>query len=239
MDRPVILITGAARRVGRGIALYLAARGFDVVFTYHHSQPDARSLQDQLTTLGARALAVQADFLDLRAIAHVSAELSRFSPHLFALINNASIYQPDNPADPSLSMRMWRIHVEVPLLLARAFAPQLKASRGCIVNMSDILADRPMPGWLAYCASKAALANLTMGLARELAPEVRVNAIAPGVAEWPADYPEEEKLKYLKRVPLARAGTPEDAARLIHFLLTDATYITGQIVRLDGGRSCV
>jgi pteridine reductase len=129
------------------------------------------------------------------------------------------------------------IHYESPLLLAQAFAPMLRASRGHILNMVDLLAERPWPQYMAYCASKAALLNLTLSLARELAPEVTVNGIAPGVVEWPPDFPEAEKQKYLKRVPLARAGTPQDVANLVHFLATGGSYITGQIIRLDGGRS--
>jgi pteridine reductase len=103
--------------------------------------------------------------------------------------------------------------------------------------MVDLLAERPWPEYLAYCASKAALWNLTLGLARELAPEVTVNGIAPGVVEWPDDYPEAERAKYLKRVPLARAGTPEDVANVVQFLVTGGQYVTGQVIRLDGGRS--
>ena len=126
---------------------------------------------------------------------------------------------------------------ESPLLLAKALADKLRASRGHIVNMVDLLAERPWPAYAAYAASKAALANLTLSLARELAPDVTVNGIAPGVVEWPDDYPESERAKYLKRVPLARAGSPDDVAKLLHFLVTDGSYITGQIIRLDGGRS--
>jgi pteridine reductase len=103
--------------------------------------------------------------------------------------------------------------------------------------MVDLLAEKPWPEFLAYCASKAALANLTLGLAKELAPEVTVNGIAPGVVDWPDDYPEADRQKYLKRVPLGRAGTPEDVAHLVHYLATEGSYITGQIIRLDGGRS--
>ena len=117
------------------------------------------------------------------------------------------------------------------------FAPLLRTAKGRVINMVDLLAERPWPQYMAYCASKAALANLTLSLARELAPEVTVNGIAPGVVEWPADYPEAEKEKYLKRVPLGRAGTPQDVANLVHFLATEGSYITGQIIRLDGGRS--
>jgi pteridine reductase len=129
------------------------------------------------------------------------------------------------------------VHFESPLLLAQTFAASLRAARGHIVNMVDLLAERPWPQYMAYCASKAALVNLTLSLARELAPDVTVNGIAPGVVEWPPDYPEAEKEKYLKRVPLKRAGTPEDVANLVHFLATGGSYITGQIIRLDGGRS--
>jgi len=123
------------------------------------------------------------------------------------------------------------------MLLCQAFAPLLRASGGHVVNMVDLLAERPWPQYLAYCASKAGLWTLTLGLARELAPEVTVNGIAPGVVEWPDDYPEEERQKYLKRVPLARAGTPQDVANLVEFLCTAGRYITGQTIRLDGGRS--
>jgi pteridine reductase len=154
-------------------------------------------------------------------------------------VNNASLYQPADLAHTTseLSRKLMAIHFESPLQLAQSFAPMLRQSRGRVVNMIDLLAERPWPEYLAYCASKAALANLTMGLARELAPEVTVNGIAPGVVEWPADYPETEREKYLKRVPLARAGTPQDVADLVHFLVTAGRYITGQIIRLDGGRS--
>jgi pteridine reductase len=133
--------------------------------------------------------------------------------------------------------RLMAIHYESPLLLAQAFEALLRQARGHVVNMVDLLAERPWPQYMPYCASKAALANLTLSLARELAPDVTVNGIAPGVVEWPPDYPEAEKQKYLKRVPLSRAGTPQDVANLVHFLATGGSYITGQIIRLDGGRS--
>src|SRR5439155_9286201 len=129
------------------------------------------------------------------------------------------------------------IHVQSPLLLVQKFEPMLRVSHGHVINIVDLLAERPWPEYLIYCASKAALANLTLGLARELAPEVTVNGIAPGVVEWPDSYPEAERQKYLKRVPLDRAGTPTDVAELVHFLVTGGSYITGQIIRLDGGRS--
>ncbi|MDB5297834.1 MAG: pteridine reductase, partial [Phycisphaerales bacterium] len=153
---------------------------------------------------------------------------------------------------PDLMRRLWAVHAESPLLLCQRFAPRLRAAGrgevgdgeigaggggGHVVNMVDLLAERPWPEYLAYCASKAALWNLTLGLARELAPDVTVNGIAPGVVEWPAGYPEAERVKYLKRVPLARAGTPGDVAEAVAYLVTGGRYVTGQILRLDGGRS--
>ncbi len=123
------------------------------------------------------------------------------------------------------------------MLLCKEFAHLLRKSNGHVINMVDILAERPWPEYLGYCTSKAGLMNLTLGLARELAPHVTVNGIAPGVVEWPVDYPKAERVKYLKRVPLGRPGTPRDVADLVHFLSTEGRYITGQIIRLDGGRS--
>ena len=161
---PTALVTGAAKRVGRAIALKLATEGFDIAFTYRGSESQAHDLDQQIKSLH-------------------------------------------------------------------------RQSRGHIVNMVDLLAERPWPEYLAYSASKAALASLTRGLARALAPDITVNGIAPGVVEWPDDYPQSEREKYLKRVPLARAGPPEDVANLVHFLITDGSYITGQIIPLDGGRS--
>src|SRR4029079_11960237 len=133
-----------------------------------------------------------------------------------------SLYQPSALDQTNLEQmrRLMAIHFESPLLLAQALAPRLRAAKGHIINMVDLLAERPWPQYLSYCASKAALWNLTLGLARELAPEVTVNGIAPGVVEWPEGFPQAEREKYLKRVPLGRAGTPEDVAETVHFLAT-------------------
>jgi pteridine reductase len=242
MSTPVALITGAARRVGRSVALHLAGRGYDIAFTYHTAGAEARTLVDELTALGVGCCPIQVNLLDLpAAVAAIADRLTAFrpSPRLDALIHNASLYQPDDPANPHQPADLWRLHAEAPLLLTRRLAPLLCESHGCVITLCDLLAERPMPGYLAYCASKAALANLTLGLARELAPQARVCGIAPGVVEWPANFPEPQKQTYLQRVPLGRSGTPEDVAKLVHYLLTDGAYLTGQIIRLDGGRSIV
>jgi pteridine reductase len=229
------LVTGGAKRVGRAIVERLAAGGFKVVFSYNRSSPG-----DLVWAKSINAMPIQADLTDLpKATETLGAAIQDSFGRLDVLVNNASIYEPSALSQTTLEQirRFNSIHQEAPLLLAQMLAPLLRTSRGHIINMVDLLAERPWPQYLAYSTSKAALLNLTLGLARELAPEVTVNGIAPGVVEWPADYPEMEQQKYLKRVPLARAGTPKDVAETVHFLVTGGSYITGQIIHLDGGRS--
>ncbi len=236
----VALITGAAKRVGRAIALRLAEEGFDVAFTFLKSSGEAMSLVDEVQKRGRKCLAIQADLMDpALGVEMVRTQLKGFSSRLDVLVNNASVYEPSalNQTDVGHMRRFWAIHVETPMLLCKAFALQLRAARGHVVNMLDLLAERPWPEYLSYCTSKAGLWNLTLGLARELAPEVTVNGIAPGVVEWAKDMPENEREKYLKRVPLGRAGTPQDVAEAVNFLCGAGSYVTGQVIRLDGGRS--
>lgn len=234
----VALITGGAVRVGRAIALHLADAGFDIALTYLSSGQAAKDLTREIESKSRRCVAIRADLCDPTAAAEaINAQFTAAFQRLDVLVNNASLYEPDDARDPSQARRLWAIHVETPLLLCRNFSSMLQSAGGCVVNMVDLQAERPVPGYLAYCASKAGLWNLTLGLARELAPHVRVNGIAPGVVEWPADLPAEKRAQYLRRVPLGRAGTPEDVAEAVRFLCTSAGYVTGQILRLDGGRS--
>jgi pteridine reductase len=238
----VAIVTGGAKRVGRAIVEKLVATGFDVAFTYLTSEREARELAEKHTGRGRRVIAICADLSKpVEAADRIFETVAKEFGRLDVLVNNASVYLPSGMRDVTLDMSrtMWAVHVESPLMLCRKFEGMLRASGGRVINMVDLLAERPWPEYLVYCASKAALANLTAGLARELAPEVTVNGIAPGVVEWPADYPEAEQQKYLKRVPLGRAGTAEEVAELVHFLATGGGYLTGQIIRLDGGRSVV
>lgn len=242
MENPqkIALVTGAAKRVGCGIVHRLADAGFDIAFTYFHSDDDAKAVLREVENKGRQCVAIQADLTDpAAAVNAIDARFSQTFGGLDVLVNNASLYEQSGLDQTNLKQmrRLWAIHAESPMLLCKRFESRLRKSRGHVVNMVDLLAERPWPEYLAYCASKAALWNLTLGLARELSPEVTVNGIAPGVVQWPKDYPLEEQEKYLKRVPLNRAGTPEDVAGAVLFFCTTGTYVTGQILRLDGGRS--
>ena len=235
----VALVTGGAKRVGRAIVERLAEAGFDVAFTYNRSDRDAKRLVDWLHKQGRRAVAIAVDLTTPEGGRVVAGQFRAEFKRLDVLVNNASLYQPSplGQADADQLAKFWAIHVWTPMLLCRELESLLRKSRGHVVNMVDLLAEKPWPRYLGYCTSKAGLANLTLGLARELAPQVTVNGIAPGVVEWPKGFPDEERKKYLKRVPLARAGTPRDVADLVHFLCAEGRYITGQIIKLDGGKS--
>jgi pteridine reductase len=241
-EKGVALVTGGAKRVGRAIALRLADEGFNIAVTYLTNGAAAAELCDEIGKKGRACVAISADLREPQsAVETIAAQVAAKFGRLDVLVNNASLYEPDaaEPETTSQMRRFWTIHVESPLLLCRAFFPMPQSGGGSIINMVDLQAERPMPGYLAYCASKAGLWNLTLGLAREMAPRVRVNGIAPGVVEWPADLSEAKREQYLRRVPLGRAGTPEDVAGAVAFLCTGAEYVTGQILRLDGGRSIV
>ncbi len=189
-----------------------------------------------------KAIPIRAEFEPAgveAAVDHVHNVVRQHFGRLDVLVHNASLYEPSNLWETSAEQlrRFMCVHVEVPLLLTRRLHPLLKKTGGSVVCMTDIMADRPAPAFAGYAASKAALANLVKSLARELAPEVRVNAIAPGVVDWPDDYPQSAREAYLKRVPLGRPGTPQDVAATVAFLARPDGYVTGQTINLDGGRS--
>lgn len=245
--RRIALVTGGAKRVGRAVVKRLAANGYHVAFTYLRSSTEADGLVAEIKATGGSAIAVRADLADpAAAVDDIDSAVTAWmvdgdGPTSFdVLVNNASAWLPATLADTTLELtrKLWAVHVESPLLLCQRFADRLRSGDGgSIVNMVDLLAEKPWPQYLAYSATKSALHNITLGLARELAPRVTVNGIAPGVVEWPEGYNEGEKEKYLRRVPLGRAGSAEDVAETVSFLIRRRGYITGQIVRLDGGRS--
>lgn len=250
--RPVVLVTGAARRVGAAICRALAQPsdsapgGAHVVLTFRESASDAAALVGRIDADGATAEARRLDLNDLDALDGFARELVKDHGAVDAVVHNASIYEPAPMGEITREdcERHLRLHATAPLLLTQALAPSLRASAlpggGSVVMMLDIHAlGRPRKGFIAYAMSKAALAELVPHLARELAPEVRVNGVAPGAvlfADKGQDSDRKMQARYLSRVPLGRVGTPEEAAEAVRWLTFGATYTTGQIIRVDGGR---
>jgi len=237
----VALITGGARRVGAHIARSLHAAGAALLIHHRNSPGDAAQLAAELNDLRAGSAAVHgADLLDPDTPgALVGAALREFG-RLDILINNASTFYP-TPVG-AITLEQWEdlmgSNLKAPVFLSQAAAPSLRLSSGLIINIVDIHALRPLKGHLVYSIAKAGLAMLTKSLARELGPEVRVNGIAPGPVLWPERGLDEAlKRKIIGKTALKRQGTPGDIARAALFLATQAPYVTGQIIAVDGGRS--
>lgn len=241
----VALVTGAARRVGAEIASTLHDAGFNIVLHFNRSGDDAQSLCDTMNeTRAESAITVQADLRDQTAIERLAETARKQWQRLDVLVNNASSFFPTPVGDITESdwNDLFDTNVKAPLFLSQALADSLRQSRGSIINLADIHAERPLSGHPVYCSAKAANVMLTKSLAKELAPEVRVNGIAPGTILWPendGELSKENKAKILKKIALKRIGNPRDIARTICFLVTDSPYITGQIIAVDGGRSLV
>ena len=240
MPNRVILITGAAKRVGASIAQRLHAAGYDLALHYRNSAREMQALTDALESARpGSTLILKADLDDVTALPGIiDATLARFG-RLDDLVNNASSFYPTPFGEVTANDFdvLMASNARAPLLLAQAAAPHLRASSGAIVNIVDIYADRPIPRYLPYCMAKAALVALTYGLARELGPEVRVNAVAPGNILWSTNEVKAETAEMVEsRTALKRQGEPNDIAGAVLFLLRDASYVTGQVLRVDGGR---
>lgn len=241
----VVLITGGARRVGAEVAQILHAAGMRVVLHYRSSRADADKLAGALNAARANSAALVAgDLLDTKQIPEIVDAAARAFGRLDVVVNNASSFYPTPVGEAT--EEYWDdligTNLKAPFFLSQAAAPFLRKTGGCIVNMADIHADRPIRRYPIYCAAKAGLVALTKSLARELGPEVRVNAIAPGTILWPegeAAVTDVQKNEMLARIPLKRTGEPADIARTILFLVRDGTYINGQVIAVDGGRSVV
>lgn len=238
-----VLITGGARRVGAHVARLLHQQGMRIAIHYRSSEHEALMLAEELERARAGSVALmQADLLDTAALPTLIDEAVVRFGRIDVLINNASSFYP-TPVQ-SATEADWEdligTNLRAPFFLSRAAASYLKMVGGCIVNMIDIHAQRPLKNYPIYSAAKAGLAMLTRSLARELAPEVRVNGVAPGTILWPeAGLDPAVQQEILARTPQKRAGSPDDVARAILFLVRDADYITGQVIAVDGGRSIV
>jgi pteridine reductase len=235
----VALVTGGARRLGAAITRELHAAGYRVAIHCQTSRAEADALAAELA--GRRAdssMVVAADLRDAAAtLALLDAVQQRWG-RLDALVNNAAVFEPH--ALGTATLDDWSttldVNLRAPFLLAQRAANMLRAQAGAIVNITDIYADRPKAGFAIYCVAKAGLTGLTRSLARELAPEVRVNAVAPGAILWPEQGSPESRQAVLDRTPLARSGEAADIAGAVAYLL-GAGFVTGQILAVDGGRS--
>jgi pteridine reductase len=235
------LITGAARRVGAQLVRALHAEGANLAIHCHRSLEAAESLAAELNAVRpASAEVLGADLRDASQPERLVAQTCERFGGLNLLINNASSFYP-TPLG-SITLSQWQdlmgTNLQAPLFMAQAAAPPLKASRGAIINIVDIHGLRPLLDHTVYSTAKAGLIMLTRALARELAPEVRVNAVAPGAVLWPeAGMDEQRKEKILEQTPLHRPGSPADIARAVLFFAADSPFVTGQILAVDGGRS--
>lgn len=236
-----VLITGAARRVGAAIARLLHAHGANIIIHYRSAAREAQALNAEFEALRRGSVAlVRADLLEPAARARVIEEAVRAFGRLDVLINNASSFYPTPVGE--ITPAQWNdlvgSNLEAPLFLSQAAAPHLKRTRGSILNLVDIHASRPLKRHTVYSIAKAGLVMLTRSLARELGPEIRVNAIAPGPVMWPEGEIDQTLMdEIVSRTALKRIGSPGDVARAVLFFVKDAPFVTGQILAVDGGRS--
>lgn len=236
-----VLVTGAARRIGATIAVTLHRAGANVAVHYRSSDKEAQALVRSLNALRPdSARAFRSDLLAGSAPEKLVTAVATWAGRLDVLVNNASSFYP-TPIG-SITESHWDdlvgSNLKAPLFLAQAAKSHLQEVRGCIVNIVDIHAQRPLRNHAVYGAAKAGLAMLTRSLAKDLAPEVRVNGISPGAILWPEDGMTSEMKEHITRqIPLGRQGTPDDVAAIVLFLVRDAPYVTGQIIAVDGGRS--
>jgi len=238
-SRRVALVTGAARRIGAVIARRLHVAGYDVVLHARRSRAELDALVAELESARASStLALEADLGNVAALPDLAnAAVERFG-RLDALVNNAAAFYPTpiGTATPAQWDELFATNARAPFFLSQAAAPHLAASNGAIVNIVDIYAEQPLASHPIYSMSKAALAAMTKALARDLAPDIRVNGVAPGAILWPdAGKSEAAQQALIEQTPLKRTGSPDDIASAVLWLL-EAPFVTGEIVRVDGGR---
>lgn len=241
---PVVLVTGAARRIGAAIARHLHACGYQVVLHYRQSRLEAEALATQFGhARPGSACALSADLGEPSECARLIAQAADWQGRLDAVVNNASSFfrTPLSEVDERDWAELIDGNLKAAFFVSRYAAPWLQASGGAIVNLCDVHTERPLPGFSVYTAAKAGMVSLTRSLALELAPRVRVNAVSPGSLTWPEDdtFSAGERAAAEAAIPLRRIGTGEDIAKAVHFLLAGNDYITGHVLHVDGGSSLV
>ena len=240
-EEKIVLITGGAKRIGACIARYFHARGFYVILHFNSSSREAEQLKSDLLSIRKNSCrTIQANFSDESSINALLKEILDSTERLDVLINNASGFFP-TPIESATKeewLTLLDTNATVPLLLIKTLKKPLEDSRGCVINISDSEVSSGIPEYSLYAAAKAALESLTKSLAKELAPYVRINAIAPGIILWPEEggLDEEKKAEIVNKTILGRAGEPDDIASAA-YLLYMSTYMTGQVLKIDGGRS--
>lgn len=239
-DLEVVLVSGGGRRIGAAIVRALHETGMRVVIHYHRSRAEAEALGAELNALRpGSARTLPADLARPGSPdALLEAAVGAFG-RLDAVVNNASLFFPSplGEIEPAALDALFAVNTFAPLLIAQAAAPHLRARQGSIVNIGDIYAHRPLASHGAYCASKAALLSLTRSLAAALAPQVRVNAVAPGAILWPEKGSDAAlRQRILDDTLLGRLGEPRDVASTVRFLVKEAPFVTGQVIDVDGGR---
>ncbi len=241
MAADYVLVTGAARRIGASIAKALHQRGCSVILHHHHSSDAANELEVSLNAQrSGSAFTVAADLGDVDAIERLAGTVRAITPRLSLLVNNAARFFPT--AVGTTTQQQWDelmgSNLRGPYFLTQSLLPELIAAGGSVVNLLDVHALRPMRDHAVYCMAKAGLHTMTLALARDLGPQVRVNGVAPGAILWPEDHNSAgEQENILKKIVLGRTGEPRDIASAVAFLGLDSPYITGQILAVDGGRS--
>lgn len=237
----VALITGGAHRIGATTTRMLHAEGMNIIVHYRSSRDAAQALQEELNARRENSIVlIQADLHETAKITEMVREASKAWGRLDVVVNNASSFYPTpiGQIDEKVWDDLIGSNLKAPLFLSQAAAPHLKASHGCIVNIVDIHADRPLKNHTVYSVAKAGLVMLTKSLARELGPEVRVNAVAPGAILWPErEIDDVTKKRIISGTALKRQGQPEDIARAVRFLIKHADYMSGQVLTVDGGRT--
>lgn len=235
------MITGAARRVGAEIVKHLHQAGMNIILHYRSSEKDAMTLADSLNAHRADSVKLlKGDLKDYQQIPELIEQGIALFGKIDALINNASSFYPTDLKD--VTEEIWEdlvgVNLKAPLYLTQALAAELKQNQGCIINIVDIHGDRPLKDYSVYSIAKAGLIMFTKSMARELAPEIRVNGIAPGAIMWPEEqHYEGMHQQIIDRTALKREGNPRDIAETALFLIEHANYITGQIIAVDGGRT--
>jgi NAD(P)-dependent dehydrogenase (short-subunit alcohol dehydrogenase family) len=236
----VALVTGAGRRIGREIALTLARAGAHVVVNYHRSRAEAQATAQEVAALGVAGLAVRADISKPRQVTSLFRQVEKRFGRLDILVNNAAVFFParwDRLREEDWD-RILGINLKGTFFCAQAAARLMqRRKRGCIINISSLGGLEAWPDYLHYCASKAAVIMLTRGLAKALAPHIRVNSVAPGTILFPGERRSPLYRRVIRSTPLQKGGRPEDIAEMVLYLATHGEFITGQVFAVDGGKS--